>query len=197
MHPVGTCICFVRACPKHRMMRKPARPQYVRTRICVPAQVVKLSALDGLSTCVRTCVCVGWVATMVKLLSVSVCVHMCACNSIAHARRRCVRRPDDGAPMVVCPSSPVAWLPFDFLSAVRDAGVCTPIGGDAVVIVVRHAVFSVCFPFVRGVPGVRFAFSRAVRRVPGVFSTRRWTPVFAMVRGCFGVSGFAWVRVLV
>ena len=44
-------------------------------------------------------------------------------------------------------------------------------------------------------------------RVPGVwvpvspcsalFSTRRWTPVFAMVLGCFGVSGFAWVRVLV
>ena len=127
-----------------------------------------------------------------------VCAHMCACNSIAHARRRCVRRPDDGTPVVVsvCPSSPVAWSPFNFLSAVRDAGVCTPIGGDAVVIAVRHAVFSVCFPFVRGVPGVRFLFSRAVSPCSGgVFDTPvdpgvcNGSGVFRCVRVCVG-SGF-------
>ena len=79
MHPAGTCICFVRACPKHRMMRKPVRPQYVRTRICVPITFRRYFVTNttsvracahvcaetrdarhaipkDLSTCVRTCV---------------------------------------------------------------------------------------------------------------------------------------------
>ena len=125
-----------------------------------------------LSTCVRTCVCENPRRTSRHSQGPQyVCAHMCACNSIAHARQRCVRRPDDRAPMVgsVCPSSPVAWLPFGFLSVARNAGVCTPIGGDIVVIVVRHAVF---WCFVSG-SGGRVPFFRAVRGVPGLFSTRR------------------------
>ena len=119
-----------------------------------------------------------------------VCAHMCACNSIAHARRRCVRRPDDGTPVVVsvCPSSPVAWSPFNFLSAVRDAGVCTPIGGDAVVIVVRHAVFW-CFLSGSGGVGSRFAVFRPVFDTPVDPGVCNGSGVFRCVRVCVG-SGF-------
>ena len=61
--------------------------------------------------------------------------------------------------------------------------------------------FSVFFGFVfRSFvvsPGVGFRFFRAVRGVPGVFSTRRCLRVFPMVLGVFVWVGVACVPVLV
>lgn len=164
--------------------------------MCVPAQMIKLTALDGLSTCVRTCVCGNPRRTSRHSQGPQyVRAHMCACNSIAHARRRCVRRPDDRAPMVVsvCPSLPVAWSPLTSSLLFEMRGSVRPLAGMPWLL----SCDTPCSGVFCRVPGVFVPVSFPFRGGFAVFSTRRWTLVFAMVFAGSGVAWFAWVRVLV
>ena len=152
--------------------------QYVCAHVYAETRDARHAIPKDLSTCVRTCVR----AIRLPMLDVDAYVALMMARQwlfLSVPRHRLPGRLS------------ISSLLFEMRGSVR------PLAGMPWLLPCDTPCFRFVFRSFVVSPGSGSCFPGPFRRVPGVFSTRRWTPVFAMVLGCFGVSGFAWVRVLV